>query len=187
MPRLRRWDWDGLHESETHAASPLPHRAKRQLDTAPAPWQRLASPHRIVPSRNAGRMDTFSREKRSWIMAQVKSDGNRSTEAALIAVFRAQGITGWRRRYPLHGKPDFVFPRQRVAVFVDGCFWHGHPTKCRIPRMNRAYWIKKIERNRVRDRKVTRTLKEKGWKVVRIWEDAVRKKSTLNRLREALT
>jgi DNA mismatch endonuclease (patch repair protein) len=55
-------------------------------------------------------MDTVTRQKRSWIMAQVRSDGNRSTETRLIAVLRENGITGWRRRYPLDGKPDFVIP-----------------------------------------------------------------------------
>lgn len=84
-------------------------------------------------------MDTFSRQKRSWIMAQVKSSGNRSTEAGLAAVMRERRITGWRRKYPLYGKPDFVFPKNRVVVFVDGCFWHGHPQKCRMPKANRAY------------------------------------------------
>lgn len=132
-------------------------------------------------------MDTFSRRKRSWIMAQVKSGGNRSTEALLITVLRENGITGWRRRYPLYGKPDFVFPRARVAVFVDGCFWHGHHRKCRMPKTNRAYWEQKIARNMARDRLVTRTLREKGWKVVRIWEDCVQEKITLRRLRKALT
>jgi DNA mismatch endonuclease, patch repair protein len=132
-------------------------------------------------------MDTFSRQKRSWIMAQVKSSGNRSTEGRLLAVLRKHGITGWRRKYKLDGKPDFAFPKARVAVFVDGCFWHGHPQKCRIPKVHRAYWERKIVRNVARDRQVTRTLKEKGWKVVRIWEDSVQKKSTVTRLWKALT
>lgn len=132
-------------------------------------------------------MDTFTRQKRSWIMAQVRSDGNRSTETRLIAVLRENGITGWRRRYPLVGKPDFVFPKARVAVFVDGCFWHGHPTKCRIPKAHRIYWKRKIARNVARDRQVTQTLREKDWKVVRIWEDTVQTQSTIRRLRKALT
>lgn len=132
-------------------------------------------------------MDSFSRQKRSWIMSQVKSVGNRSTEARLVDLLRKHGVTGWRRRYPLDGKPDFVFPKARVAVFVDGCFWHGHPTKCRMPKAHRAYWEQKIARNVVRDRLVTRSLREKGWKVVRIWEDAVLKPSTVTRLRKALT
>ena len=132
-------------------------------------------------------MDTFSPKKRSWIMAQVKSSGNRSTEALLITVLREKAITGWRRRYPLAGKPDFVFPKARVAVFVDGCFWHGHPTKCRVPKTHREYWEQKIDRNVARDRLVTRRLREKGWKVVRIWEDVVQKPTTIRRLRKALT
>ncbi|NUN94039.1 MAG: DNA mismatch endonuclease Vsr [Verrucomicrobiae bacterium] len=132
-------------------------------------------------------MDTFTRQKRSWIMAQVRSGGNRSTETRLIAVLRENGITGWRRRYPLDGKPDFVFPKARVAVFVDGCFWHGHPTKCRIPKAHRIYWERKIARNVARDRQVTQTLRGKDWKVVRIWEDTVQTQSTIRRLRKALT
>jgi DNA mismatch endonuclease (patch repair protein) len=131
-------------------------------------------------------MDTFDSKKRSWIMARVKSAGNRSTEQAFLSILREQGLTGWRRTYPVFGKPDFVFLKARVAVFVDGCFWHGHPQKCRIPKANRTYWLKKIARNRARDKRVSSTLRKKGWKVVRIWEDSIRKVSTARRLREAL-
>jgi DNA mismatch endonuclease (patch repair protein) len=119
-------------------------------------------------------------------MSHVKSSGNRSTEACLISVLRANRITGWRRNQSLCGKPDFVFPSRRVAVFVDGCFWHGHPTKCRMPEDNRDYWEAKLARNVARDRSVNRILKEEGWKVVRIWEDSVTKASTVRRLRKAL-
>lgn len=132
-------------------------------------------------------MDTFSPSERSLIMAKVKSRGNKSTEEKLRAVFRNYGITGWRRGYPLVGKPDFVFPKQRVAVFVDGCFWHGHPDKCRIPATNRKYWIAKIERNKARDRHVTRILRRKGWRVVRIWENRVNERRTLSRILHALS
>lgn len=131
-------------------------------------------------------MDTFSVQKRSWIMAQVKSSGNRSTEKNLIAVLRESKLLGWRRHYPIFGKPDFVFPREKVAVFVDGSFWHGHPRKCRVPQSNREYWLKKVGRNVARDRLVTRTLKDKGWKVIRIWEDSVTKPSTVIIMRKAL-
>lgn len=131
-------------------------------------------------------MDTFSAKKRSWIMAQVKSTGNKSTEKNFIAVLRESKLLGWRRNYPIFGKPDFVFPRAKVAVFVDGCFWHGHPRKCRMPQSNREYWLEKIDRNIVRDKLVTRTLKDKGWKVIRIWEDMILKPSTIARLRKAL-
>ena len=131
-------------------------------------------------------MDTLSPKKRSWIMAQVKSTGNKSTEMNLIAVLRENRIKGWRRTYPLFGKPDFVFREKKVVVFVDGCFWHGHPTKCRIPDTNRKYWEMKISRNTERDRLVTATLRKKGWNVIRIWEDSIKKPSTISRLRKAL-
>lgn len=131
-------------------------------------------------------MDTFSPQKRSWIMAQVRSSGNRSTEKNLLTALREHGITGWRRGYPLFGKPDFVFPKERIVIFVDGCFWHGHPKKCRIPKTNMTYWKMKIARNMARDRLVTSTLRKKGWKVVRIWENSVKKQSTISRLRKAL-
>jgi DNA mismatch endonuclease, patch repair protein len=143
-------------------------------------------PFHIILLGTENKMDTFSPEKRSWIMAQVKSSGNRSTEIKLIAVLRENGIKGWRRSYALLGKPDFVFPKAKVAVFVDGCFWHGHPRKCRIPQANRIYWEEKIARNVARDRNVTHTLNEKGWKVIRIWEDSIQKQSTVTRLRKAL-
>jgi DNA mismatch endonuclease, patch repair protein len=120
-------------------------------------------------------------------MRQIKSTNNRSTEAKLANIFRQFKIRGWRKNYCLFGKPDFVFLRQRVAIFVDGCFWHGHPEKCRIPASNRAYWIKKIARNMERDKLVTWTLRKKGWKVLRIWEDCVAKGSTLARIRKVLS
>lgn len=132
-------------------------------------------------------MDTFDKAKRSWIMAQVKSSGGKSTEQRLVAILKAHRITGWRRNYPLPGKPDFVFPSSRVAVFVDGCFWHGHPTRCRLPATNREYWAAKIRRNVQRDRRSSRALRKKGWKVLRIWEHTVSDERTVGRLRKALS
>lgn len=131
-------------------------------------------------------MDTVSAQVRSKIMARVKSSGNRSTELALASLLRKHGMSGWRRKYPILGKPDFVFPNHFVAVFVDGCFWHGHPTRCRLPKNNKSYWRRKIKRNKVRDRLVTRALRKKGWKVVRIWENEIPSLRTVRRLRKAL-
>lgn len=68
------------------------------------------------------------------------------------------------------GKPDFVFPKQKVALFVDGCFWHGCPKHSCAPKNNQGFWKKKLEGNKVRDRFVTRELRKMGWKVVRVWE-----------------
>jgi DNA mismatch endonuclease (patch repair protein) len=123
------------------------------------------------PRRNAA-----NALNRSEIMARVRSHGNSSTELRLIRLLRRHRVTGWRRQYPLFGNPDFVFLRARLAVFVDGSFWHGHPKFCRLPASNRRYWLPKIQRNRARDRQVGRTLRIRGWRVVRIWEHELRAK-----------
>jgi len=70
--------------------------------------------------------DIFTRAKRSAVMSRIRGAGNRDTELRLISLFRAAGITGCRRNARLFGKPDFVFQKQRIAIFVDGCFWHRH-------------------------------------------------------------
>jgi len=118
--------------------------------------------------------DVFTKAKRSEVMSLIRGKENKTTELLFIQIARRNGITGWRRSQPIFGKPDFVFPRQRLAVFVDGDFWHGHPTRAKIPATNRAFWLKKIEKNRCRDRLVTRTLKGNGWHVVRLWEHDLR-------------
>src|ERR1700741_2623028 len=103
--------------------------------------------------------DVFSIRKRSAIMARVLGAGNKRTEVALIAVFRRHGITGWRRRSPLFGRPDFVFPQHRLAVFVDGCFWHSCPRHGSRPASNAVFWSGKLARNRARDLLVNKTLR----------------------------
>jgi DNA mismatch endonuclease (patch repair protein) len=105
-------------------------------------------------------------------MSRIRGSGNRDTELRMIELLRAHGITGWRRGIALFGKPDFAFSRERVAVFVDGCFWHGCPkTKhAPLPQTRAEWWAAKLARNKERDRLVTRTLRKQGWKVVRIWE-----------------
>lgn len=118
-------------------------------------------------------MDTFSKTERSRIMASVKSRNTKSTELRFISILKDKSITGWRRTYPLIGKPDFVFPCLRIAVFIDGCFWHGCPNHCRIPSSNVDYWHNKIEKNKKRDKKITKTLKMKGWQVIRVWEHEI--------------
>jgi DNA mismatch endonuclease (patch repair protein) len=117
--------------------------------------------------------DMFTKTKRSSIMSGIRSNGNYSTEQRLIAIMRRFGIVGWRRRIRLPGKPDFAFLRMRVVIFVDGDFWHGNPRCYRLPKSNIDYWQKKIEGNRARDKKNTRTLKRLGWRVIRIWESAL--------------
>lgn len=123
--------------------------------------------------------DIFSKKKRSEVMAAVRSRRNKSTELALASALRKARIKGWRRHLPVLGRPDFAFPKLRVAVFVDGCFWHGCPRCSSIPASNRAYWIQKIARNRKRDTLVSKTLKRDGVKVLRIWEHSLRTPSGL--------
>lgn len=98
--------------------------------------------------------DIFDAEKRSDIMRQVKSKKNKSTELRLIEIFKHNGITGWRRNYQVKGHPDFVFPKEKIAVFVDGCFWHGHDCRNTRPADHQEYWQKKRERNMKHDQEV---------------------------------
>jgi DNA mismatch endonuclease (patch repair protein) len=119
--------------------------------------------------------DVFSREKRSFVMSRIRSRGNATTELRVIALFRQRGITGWRRNVALAGRPDFVFRREHVVVFVDGCFWHGCPRCYRAPSTNNDYWRSKVVRIRQRDRAVSRRLRADGWAVVRVWEHALSK------------
>jgi len=125
-------------------------------------------------------VDTFSKAERSRIMASVKSRNTKSTELRFISILKDKNITGWRRNYPLVGKPDFVFPRLKIAVFIDGCFWHGCPSHCRMPSSNMNYWNNKIEKNKIRDKKIKKALKMKQWQVIRIWEHEI-KTGKLNR------
>jgi len=109
-------------------------------------------------------------------MSRIRGAGNKDTELRLIQVFRTSGITGWRRGSKLPGKPDFVFPKLKTAVFVDGCFWHGCPRHFIKPKGNAKFWRDKISTNRARDRKVNRTLRSMGWKVVRVWEHELKRR-----------
>lgn len=121
--------------------------------------------------------DVFKQEKRSQIMSAVRSKQNKSTELKLIKVFEKYGIKGWLRNYKVKGHPDFVFSYKKIAVFVDGCFWHGHD--CRNTRLsdNAEYWKKKRERNICHDKEITALFLMRGWSVIRIWECELQKKN----------
>src|SRR2546426_891434 len=107
--------------------------------------------------------DVFTKSKRSDLMSRVRSRGNKNTELAIIRFFRRHRVTGWRRNHLVFGSPDFMFLQSRLAVFVDGCFWHDCPKHGTEPASNRAFWRKKLTRNKVRDRLVNRTLRQRGW------------------------
>lgn len=121
--------------------------------------------------------DIFDDEKRSSIMSKVRSKGNKSTELRVIELFEDNGITGWRRNYKVKGHPDFVFLKERVAIFVDGCFWHGHECRNIHPKDNEEYWNKKRQRNIQHDLEITERFQKRGWTVVRIWECELKKKN----------
>lgn len=138
--------------------------------------------------------DVFTKKKRSEVMSRIRSRGNKDTELRLIKVFRAQRITGWRRHIairlcersmfsPLRVRPDFVFRKLRVAVFVDGCFWHACPLHATKPKGNAAFWRKKLAANQARDQLVTRALRGDGWRVLRIWEHELTRKHEVRLLR----
>jgi DNA mismatch endonuclease (patch repair protein) len=126
-------------------------------------------------------MDHVSKKIRSKIMAAVHSRGNTTTELPLGRLLWAAGVRGYRKHWPVEGKPDFAWPARKVAVFVDGCFWHGCSCKY-LPRTNTAFWRDKIETNKRRDRRVSHSLRRSGWAVIRVKECAVRKPSTLSRI-----
>lgn len=121
--------------------------------------------------------DVFDGKKRSEIMKKVHSRNNKSTELKLIQVFSENSIKGWRRGYPVKGHPDFVFLDKKIAVFVDGCFWHGHDCRNTRPADHAEYWAKKRERNIRHDKEVTAMFEQRGWRVIRIWECELKKKN----------
>lgn len=103
-------------------------------------------------------------------MSRIKGKGNKDTELAMIQIMRKYHISGWRRNQAVLGKPDFIFPKFKIVLFVDGCFWHGCPKHSNMPKNNQAFWAEKLQKNKDRDKYVSRELKKAGWKVIRVWE-----------------
>lgn len=125
---------------------------------------------------------------RARIMRAIRGKGNRTTELAFARILRQRRLSGWRRHLrQLPGRPDFAWPRLRVAVFVDGCFWHGCPRCYRAPTRNTTFWAEKVAANRRRDRRVSARLRARGWSVLRVWECKVQAEATLSRVRKALS
>lgn len=151
-------------------------------------------------------MDTLTKRERSRLMSKVLGRGNRSTEIRLAILFRRHKVTGWRRHFlirtssvkvaaaakkireEMRVRPDFVFPKHKLALFVDGCFWHGCPRHATQPKGNAAFWRNKLSRNKARDRRVNRTLRSAKWRVVRIWECSLRRRpeACIRRIQRAL-
>jgi DNA mismatch endonuclease (patch repair protein) len=118
--------------------------------------------------------DTFDAKTRSWIMSRVLSSGTKPEQAVRTAL-RDSGCRFSSRGKRLPGNPDFIIPDLRLAVFVNGCFWHWHGCpRSRMPASNRPYWERKIARNVKRDRRSRRSLTAAGWHYWTIWECCLR-------------
>ena len=123
-------------------------------------------------------------------MRAVHSHGNKSTENTFRSALKHYHIKKWRSHPNLKYNPDFVFPYIRLAIFIDGCFWHGCHYHLRLPKTNISYWIKKIASNVKRDTINRKALRKLGWKVIRVWEhsliDSKSIKGQINRIKKYL-
>ncbi|MDH7577160.1 MAG: very short patch repair endonuclease [Bacillota bacterium] len=132
--------------------------------------------------------DVFDAAKRSEIMSKIHSKNTKPEIALRKALYHA-GLRGYRIYYKLPGKPDMAYIKAKVAIFVDGCFWHGCPV-CNRYRTNEKdeFWRNKIARNKERDKQIDAKLTELGWTVIRIWEHDIKKhlEDCVRRIRKAV-
>jgi len=119
-------------------------------------------------------MDNLTPEQRRKNMQNIRSSGTKA-ELQVFKELKKRKIYFASNVRSIVGKPDIVFRRKKVAVFIDSDFWHGHPKRCIMPKSNIEYWSQKISRNKARDRKVNNELREQGWTVIRIWEHNIKK------------
>jgi len=120
-------------------------------------------------------VDIMTKEERSHRMSLIRSKDTKA-EVKLRKAFWHRGCR-YRIHYNLPGTPDVVFVRERIAIFVDGCFWHKCPRCYKEPQSSRKYWLEKIDRNVKRDKEQSDYLKANGWKVIRVWEHEISKKN----------
>lgn len=120
-------------------------------------------------------MDVFTKEKRSEIMSKIRSK-NTKVELQVLRELRKRGIYFQKHYKRAPGSPDIALPRKKIAIFIDGDFWHGYKFSINSERLTKKYWRKKIESNMRRDKSNRAKLRRSGWKVVRVWEHEVIKK-----------
>lgn len=118
--------------------------------------------------------DVHTKDRRSYNMSMIKGKDTKP-EVKLRKYLFSKGLRGYRLHYRSIGRPDIVFTRRKVAVFIDGCFWHKCPECFKGPKTNKKFWSEKINSNIKRDKKVTRELKSQGWRVLRIWEHELKR------------
>jgi DNA mismatch endonuclease, patch repair protein len=122
--------------------------------------------------------DVLTPAQRKLNMSRIKGKDT-SPEIKIRKLLFSKGVRGYRINYKLTGKPDIVFLGKKVAVFIDGCFWHKCPIHFKEPETRKEFWLEKINRNVERDQMINIELKEAGWKVLRIWEHQVRENPDL--------
>lgn len=119
--------------------------------------------------------DILTKAQRSYNMSKIRGK-NTKAELRLRRLLFENGIRNYRLNSSLPGKPDIIFPKKKIAIFVDGCFWH----KCSLhfvePKTRTEFWLKKIDDNVKRDKEVTEILKQNGWQVLRFWEHEIKEK-----------
>ncbi|MDD5075375.1 MAG: very short patch repair endonuclease [Candidatus Peribacteraceae bacterium] len=118
-------------------------------------------------------MDTLAKEARSKVMRRVHSKETKLEELVFTAI--RQRKVKFRKYGKVIGQPDIFSRRRKIAIFIDSCFWHGCRWHCRLPSSRKEYWLPKIERNKQRDKDVTKSLRANGWLVIRIWEHQLEK------------
>lgn len=129
-------------------------------------------------------MDIWDKKKRSEVMSKIRSK-NTKPEIALRKALFARGYRYRTNYQKLPGKPDIVLPKYKTAIFVHGCFWHGHDIACidsHIPKTNTSFWIEKIAKNKERDKNNTNQILSMGWKVIAIWDCEIQQKDNMDTL-----
>lgn len=118
--------------------------------------------------------DVLTKKQRSYNMTRIKSK-NTGPELVLRKLLSQNKVRGFRLQYKIFGRPDLAFPKNKLAVFIDGCFWHKCPICFVKPTSHIEFWNKKIRNNLKRDKEVNKLLTKNGWKVLRIWEHELKK------------
>jgi DNA mismatch endonuclease, patch repair protein len=118
--------------------------------------------------------DVLTPIERKYNMSRIRGKDT-GPEIKLRKLLWSKGIRGYRIHYKLPGKPDIVFTKKKITIFIDGCFWHKCPICFQEPETRKEFWMKKIGTNVERDLKNTKQLKEEGWTVLRFWEHEIRK------------
>ncbi len=126
-------------------------------------------------------MDKITKKERSSLMGKIKSKETK-IEKSVRKILSKKGIKYRINSSKYFGKPDTVITSKKIVIFVDSCFWHGCKKHCRIPETNHKYWVSKINRNKKRDRLVSTYYKKVGWKIIRIWEHALKDNDKINKI-----